>query len=97
MTLERTLQNEIQDSKRWIDCTPEDSTYKRDLFKRIELINWVLENMKNPDIQICDLIETKMEEIIDKVNKVEDEIQADPLHCEIRMLDWIFIKFVKMK
>jgi len=25
--------------------------------KRIELINWVLESMKSPDIQICDLIE----------------------------------------
>jgi hypothetical protein len=30
------------------------STYKRDLAKRIELINWVLENMNNPDIAICD-------------------------------------------
>jgi hypothetical protein len=38
------------------------------LAKRIELINWVLENMKNPDIQICDLIESKMNEIINKIN-----------------------------
>jgi hypothetical protein len=54
MTVEQTLQSEIQDSKRWIECTQEDSTYKRDLFKRIELINWILENMKNPSIRICD-------------------------------------------
>jgi hypothetical protein len=30
----------------------DDNTYKRDLAKRIELINWVLEEMKNLDIQI---------------------------------------------
>jgi len=44
----------------WDDRVKDDNPYKRDLPKRIELINWVLENMKNPDIQICALIETKM-------------------------------------
>jgi hypothetical protein len=57
--------------------------------KRIELINWVLENMNNPNIQIFDLIESKMTEIVDKVNKLDDSIEADPLHSEIRILDWI--------
>jgi hypothetical protein len=89
MTVEQTLQGEIQDSKKWIECTQEDSTYKRDLFKRIELINWVLENMKNPDIQICDLIESKMIEITDKLRQIDDAIEADPLHSELRILDWI--------
>jgi len=28
------------------------------------LINWVLENMKNPDVPICDNIESRMSEII---------------------------------
>jgi hypothetical protein len=94
MTVEQTLQSEIQDSKRWIECTPEDSTYKRDLFKRIELINWVLENLKNPDIQICDLVESKMNEIIDKVNETDSVFEADPLHGELRILDWIlFVVF----
>jgi hypothetical protein len=37
MSLEQTLQNEIQDSKRWIECTPGDSTYKRD-FKMNEIV-----------------------------------------------------------
>jgi len=37
---------------------------KRDLKKRIELINWVLENMKNPDTKIGDLTYAKMNEII---------------------------------
>ncbi len=45
--------------------------------------------MKNPDIQICDLIESKMSEIIDKVNQMDSAIEADPLHCELRILDWI--------
>jgi hypothetical protein len=61
MSIEQRLQNEIQQSKRWIDIEKEDSTYKRDLAKRIELINWILENMNNPDIPICDNIESKNE------------------------------------
>jgi len=46
----------------------EESTYKRDFQKRIELINWVLENMKDPNIYICALIENRMNEIILKIN-----------------------------
>jgi hypothetical protein len=57
MNLEQRLQKEIDESRKWLDCETEDSTYKRDLQKRIELINWVLENMNNPDIQVCNLIE----------------------------------------
>jgi hypothetical protein len=38
------LQNEIEESK-WLDVEKDDSTYKRDLQKRIELMNWVLEKM----------------------------------------------------
>jgi hypothetical protein len=51
------LQNEIEESK-WLDVEKDDSTYKRDLQKRIELINWVLEKMKISDIPICDTIES---------------------------------------
>jgi len=68
MSIQQTLQKEIEDSKRWIEVEKDDSTYKRDLQKRIELINWVLDNMKNPDIFICEVIESKMNEIIDKIN-----------------------------
>jgi uncharacterized protein YbaA (DUF1428 family) len=39
MSIQQALQNEIEDSKRWIECIQEDSTYKRDLAKRIELIS----------------------------------------------------------
>jgi hypothetical protein len=45
MSIHQTLQKEIEDSKRWIEVEKDDTTYKRDLEKRIELINWVLENM----------------------------------------------------
>jgi hypothetical protein len=69
MIIEQTLQKEIDESKKWLDREQDDGTYKRDLKKRIELLNWVLDNMKNPDISICDLMESKMNETILKINK----------------------------
>jgi hypothetical protein len=30
-----------------------------------------------------------MNEIIDRVNKMDSAIEADPLHSELRILDWI--------
>jgi hypothetical protein len=89
MSIQQTLQNEIEESKRWLDRETDESTYKRDLQKRIELINWVLETMKNPDIPICEIIESKMYEILDKINQMDSAIKADPLHSELRILDWI--------
>jgi predicted nucleic acid-binding protein len=89
MSLEQTLQTEINESKKWLDRENEETTYKRDLEKRIELINWVLENMKNPKVQICNLIENKMNEIIPIVNQTCSIIEADKLHSELRILDWI--------
>ena len=89
MSIEQRLQNEIQESKRWIEIEKEDTTYKRNLAKRIELINWVLENMNNPDIPICDNIESRMSDII--LSIVYSIIEADKLHCELRILDWIFL------
>ena len=89
MSIEQTLQNEIEESKKWIEVEKDDTTYKRDLQKRIELINWVLENMKNPDIPICDNIESKMNEIIDIINQSDSILEADKLHSELRILDWI--------
>ena len=54
------LQKDIEDSQRWLNLEKDESTYKRDLAKRIELINWVLENMKNPNLQICELMESRL-------------------------------------
>jgi hypothetical protein len=68
----------------------DDSTYKREVARRIELINWVLEKMNNPNIFVCEIIESKMNEIIDKINEMDYAIEADPLLSELRILDWIF-------
>jgi uncharacterized protein YicC (UPF0701 family) len=89
VTIEQTLKTEIDESKIWLDRETEESTYKRDLQKRIELINWILENMKNPNVQICNLIESKMNEIIDTINKTYSLFEADKLQSELMILDWI--------
>ena len=89
MAVDQILLQEIKDSEVWLSREKEESTYKRDLQKRIELINWVLENMKNSDIDICSVIETRMKEIIDKINKTKSIFEADPLHTDLRILDWI--------
>jgi hypothetical protein len=89
VTAEQTLLQEIEESKRWIGTQKEESTYNRDLKIRIELINWVLENMENPNINICALIETEMNNIIDKINEMDSMIESDPLDSEVRILVWI--------
>ena len=89
MTVEQILQKEIEESRTSLDREKEESIYKRELQKRIELINWTLENMKNPNVYICALIESKMNGIIDKINETNSIIEADPLHSELRILDWI--------
>jgi hypothetical protein len=90
MNVDQLLQQEIKDSELWLSRTHEESTYKRDLMKRIELINWVLENMKNPDIEICTILESRMSETIRKINKTDSIFESDKLHSELRILDWIF-------
>lgn len=92
MNIEQTLQNEIDESKRWVDDEKEDSTYKRDLIKRIELINWVLENMQKSDGRICDIIESKMNDTILTINRTYSITESDKLHSELRILDWIFFQ-----
>jgi hypothetical protein len=62
VSIERILRDEIQESKRWIEVEKDESTYKRNLKKRVELINWVLENMKNTETDICSVIESRMNE-----------------------------------
>jgi hypothetical protein len=38
MNIQQALRKEIEDSKRWVECTQKNNTYKRDLIKRVELI-----------------------------------------------------------
>lgn len=90
MTVDQTLQQEIKESQLWISRTNEESPYKRNLTKKIELINWVLKNMKNPDVKICSLIKSRMSEIKLTINQTHDIFVADNLHSELNILDWIF-------
>jgi hypothetical protein len=39
MSIQQALQKEIEETKRWLDRETEETTYKRDLQKRIELLN----------------------------------------------------------
>jgi hypothetical protein len=39
MIVEQILQKEIEESRTWLDRENEETTYKRDLQKRIELIS----------------------------------------------------------
>ena len=93
MSIQQTLQSEIQESKRWVDKA--GGVYKRDLTKRIELVNWVLEKMKNPEIKICELMESKMNEVILEINQTHDIFEADKLHSELGVLDWIVYQVCK--
>jgi hypothetical protein len=87
MSIQETLQNDMKEAQKWMPNA--EGVYKRDLRKRIELINWVLEEMKKPDIFICEAIETRTNQIIDEINKKDSIIEADPLDSELRILDWI--------
>jgi hypothetical protein len=90
MSIQQTLLQEIEESQRALDGPIDDTVFKRDHSERIELINWVLENMKNPDIPISEIIETRMNKIILRIKQIDSAIEADPLHSELRILDWIF-------
>ncbi|HJU78904.1 MAG TPA: hypothetical protein VJ599_04995 [Nitrososphaeraceae archaeon] len=85
----KILQKELEDSELWLGREKEESTYRRDLRKRIELINWILVNIKLPQSEICDLIETKMNKLISKINESDSIIESDKLHNELRILNWI--------
>ena len=85
----------IKDSELWLSREKDESTYKRDLKKRIELINWVLENMKNPDVEICSLLEARMNETIQEIKKKDSIFESDILDSELRILDWIFYRVCK--
>ena len=95
MGIEQILQNEIQESKRWIDTV--EGVYKRDLIQRIELINWVLNTMRNPNSNssIYEIIDRKMNETIQEIKKKDSIFESDILDSELRILDWIFYQVCK--
>jgi hypothetical protein len=69
-----------------------DDSYKQNSTKRINLINRVLENIRNSETKICDLVESKMKETIISINHTYSITETDRLHSELRILDWIFFK-----
>ena len=89
MNVEQILKNDLEESKLWLSREREKSTYRRELTKRIELLSWVLEDLKNPEIHVCNIIESKMKEIILKINQTHSITQSDKLHSELRILNWI--------
>lgn len=95
MSIEQTLQKEIEESTRALNGPIDDTIYRRDHSKRIELLNWVLENIKNPNVQICELMESRLNEIILKINQTHDIFEADTLHSELRYLDYLFYNVCK--
>ena len=95
MTVDQMLQKKIKIQKYWLSREKDESAYKRDLKKRIELIKWVLQNMKNPNMEICSLIESRMNETIQEINKTGSIFDSDKLHSELRILDWIFYQVCK--
>ena len=92
MSVRQALQKKLEESELWLGREKDESTYKRDLRKRIELLNWVIENIKHPKSEIYDLIETRMNEIIIKINESDSIIEADKFHSELRILNWILYK-----
>jgi hypothetical protein len=51
--------------------------------------------MKIPDIPICEVLESKMNEVILEINQTQDIFEADKLHSELRILDWILYQVCK--
>ena len=89
MNVEQILEKDLEESKLWLSREREESTYKRDLTKRIELLSWAIKNMKNSNMQICDILESRMKETILKINQTHSMIRSDKLHSELRIMNWM--------
>ena len=95
MSIEQILLHDIEESQRQLNGPNDDTIYRRDHSKRIQLLNWVLDNMKNPDIEICSLIESRMNETIQEIKKKDSIFESDNSDGELRILDWIFYQVCK--
>jgi hypothetical protein len=52
-------------------------------------------SLKNSDINICAVIESRMNENILKINQTYSIFESDILDSELRILDWIFYQVCK--
>ena len=87
MKIEQILEKDLEESKLSLSREREESTYKRDLIKRIELLSWSIRNMKKSNSQICDILELRMKKTILKINQTHSMIQSDKLHSELRVMN----------
>jgi len=53
--------------------------------------------MKNPNVKICSLLEARMNETIQEINKTDSIFDVDKLHSGLRIFDWIFYQVCKMR
>jgi len=89
MNITQILEKDLEESKLSLSREREESTYKRDLIKRIELLSWAIRNMKKSNSQICDILESRMKKTILKINQTHSMIQSDKLHSELRVMNWM--------
>jgi len=90
MKLEQTLQDEFEEPKELLERTIDSTIYRRDLAIRLELVSWVADNIKDPDNQVSNLIESRMNEITLKINQTRTIFEADKLHSELNILEWMY-------
>ena len=51
--------------------------------------------MKNPNVEICSLIEHRINETIQEIKKSDSIFENDILDSELRILNWIFYQMCK--
>ncbi|HYY86377.1 MAG TPA: hypothetical protein VE594_04660 [Nitrososphaeraceae archaeon] len=51
--------------------------------------------MKNSEVPICELMENKMNDVIPKINQTQYIFEADKLHSDLAILDWISYQVCK--
>jgi hypothetical protein len=51
--------------------------------------------MKNPEINICELMDSKMNDLILEINQTHGIFEADKLHSELGIMDWLFYQVCK--
>ena len=89
MALEQTLQDEIETSRKYLERPIDSTIYRRGLAKRIEVVSWVADCMKDPNNQVCNLIESRRNEVALKIKQTSTIFEADKLYSELNILEWI--------
>ena len=94
MTVDQILQQEIKHPQNWLSRGKDESTCKRDLKKRSELIHWVLQNMKNPNVEVRNLVESRRDSNYTGIKKVDLIFESDILDSELRIFIGYSTKYI---